>query len=193
MGRDASGALLPHGRGDFNPLSPHGERLLDTMARVMEVYFNPLSPHGERPRAKTARNGSPSFQSTLPAWGETLLCQPWPAQASDFNPLSPHGERHPLFLVYWIQLFRFQSTLPAWGETEGRPPAGNGSNDFNPLSPHGERRQPAQWCGQRWHFNPLSPHGERRGQNVEFQTTKSFQSTLPAWGETSCISGRAVL
>ena len=122
----------------FNPLSPHGERLLilaldvmaqlfqstlpawgetiihhvprrclqisihsprmgrdvlDTMARVMEVYFNPLSPHGERPVIIRASHGAHGFQSTLPAWGETF------------------------FAVFPARKTRFQSTLPAWGET----------------------------------------------------------------------------
>ena len=33
------------------------------------------------------------FQSTLPAWGETLRLLRVSLNAEDFNPLSPHGER----------------------------------------------------------------------------------------------------
>ena len=55
---------------NFNPRSPHGERLLD-------IYLS-LIPK--------------QFQSTLPAWGATLEGGATLA-ASDFNPRSPHGER----------------------------------------------------------------------------------------------------
>ena len=55
------------------------------------------------------------FQSTLPAWGETLrLAGVW-RETKHFNPLSPHGER--------------------LGNVKPR----NHSRHFNPLSPHGER------------------------------------------------------
>ena len=102
---------------DFNPRSPHGERL------------------GRRERPKTAKR----FQSTLPARGATLHStrtpragdisihaprtgsdirngQPKRTVCRHFNPRSPHGERrassakHP---AGWI----FQSTLPARGAT----------------------------------------------------------------------------
>ena len=57
---------------DFNPLSPHGERLPPGgLFFVRAGDFNPLSPHGER----RAIPGTPSlwrsFQSTLPTRGET--------------------------------------------------------------------------------------------------------------------------
>ena len=101
----------------FNPLSPHGERRHGRCGSCRRpVYFNPLSPHGER-RQRPQTHRSPNkisihsprmgrdlgredhflsrviFQSTLPAWGETLG---WD---------DGHGYRI------------FQSTLPAWGET----------------------------------------------------------------------------
>ena len=79
------------------------------------------------------------FQSTLPAWGETIIaiCQNWQADISihsprmgrdglrffqriavnDFNPLSPHGERR-FSPMLRRSSFGFQSTLPAWGETK---------------------------------------------------------------------------
>ena len=50
MGRDLSTAVLGLDAGDFNPLSPHGERLL---------------------RYLTYLRSNKGFQSTLPAWGET--------------------------------------------------------------------------------------------------------------------------
>jgi len=79
----------------FNPLSPHGERREGTgslnptwvisihsprMGRdlypavdVMQaLHFNPLSPHGERLGTDLEEYNVEIFQSTLPAWGETL-------------------------------------------------------------------------------------------------------------------------
>ena len=34
-------------------------------------------------------------------------------------------------------------------------------------------------------FNPLSPHGERPMAMTRVDTNQLFQSTLPAWGETT--------
>ena len=56
-----------------------------------------------------------AFQSTLPAWGETLTV---------LRPLT------------WVI---FQSTLPAWGETRFQRYVEKCTQYFNPLSPHGER------------------------------------------------------
>ena len=60
----------------------------------------------------------PTFQSTLPAWGETGARAAGLREGDYFNPLSPHGERR-----RWGQSALwptgFQSTLPAWGETVG--------------------------------------------------------------------------
>ena len=38
---------------------------------MLTIYFNPLSPHGERLVAPQVENFGVIFQSTLPAWGET--------------------------------------------------------------------------------------------------------------------------
>ena len=100
MGRDRTLPAARTGRTDFNPLSPHGERL----------------PRAENP------SPSPQFQSTLPAWGETrppaatgrfgLISIHSPRMGRDrpcpavrprhgyFNPLSPHGERRVSELVH---------------------------------------------------------------------------------------------
>ena len=38
---------------NFNPRSPHGERLYRSNLRASAIYFNPRSPHGERLRKVT--------------------------------------------------------------------------------------------------------------------------------------------
>ena len=146
---------------DFNPLSPHGERLggnvsvsahgtisihsprmgrdlLGKQYRLYNKYFNPLSPHGER----------------LKKFGNF-------ASQTYFNPLSPHGERLAAHHGRNVRQ-RFQSTLPAWGETksvEGNSPV---HGKFQSTLPAWGETNASSLC----HGVPI------------------FQSTLPAWGET---------
>ena len=60
---------------------------------VREDDFNPRSPRGERRVAQYGYHENSLFQSTLPAWGATLLPLFLRLRASDFNPRSPRGER----------------------------------------------------------------------------------------------------
>ena len=124
---------------NFNPRSPHGERPSHNGSfRHPCRNFNPRSPHGERQHWPLPSRSPHRFQSTLPAWGATILCidllidgvfqstlPAWGATASagviplaniDFNPRSPHGERHD-FMANQNNIVIFQSTLPAWGAT----------------------------------------------------------------------------
>ena len=191
---------------NFNPRSPHGERLTRVQSAARADNFNPRSPHGER------------------RW---LMCET--GRFTDFNPRSPHGERlAPTEMI--TQRGVFQSTLPARGATRHRrlpqrvldisihaprtgsdllrrrpmvihpisihaPRTGSDAQlrvlhapvgDFNPRSPHGERPVRVGGNSQTCYFNPRSPHGER--QNAVFITNDAtvFQSTLPARGATRC-------
>ena len=102
------------------------------------------------------------FQSTLPAWGETEH------HVADSCPQ------------------RFQSTLPAWGETRLR----QRREVLGHISIHSPRM--GRDCtttptpSRPFYFNPLSPHGERLANPAKTPDSISFQSTLPAWGETPC-------
>ena len=57
-------------------ISIHSPRMgrdrADTLGAGHDPHFNPLSPHGERPKLATFWGASRQFQSTLPAWGETI-------------------------------------------------------------------------------------------------------------------------
>ncbi len=119
----------------------------------MELNFNPLSPHGERLKtpdeAFTSRN---TFQSTLPAWGETFLCRLTKAYKRDFNPLSPHGERLAPALLKYVH------------------------GDFNPLSPHGERQSVTNKFNSIVEFQSTLPAwGETREQN---QALKAYAISI---------------
>ena len=123
------------------------------------------------------------FQSTLPAWGETVLTvqvvqgahisihsprmgRDWsrcrrPSAPNYFNPLSPHGER-PMQGVFHRGIVDFNPLSP-----HGERPSGTGRlrpapGDFNPLSPHGERHEaPAGARGPRC----ISIHSPRMGRD----------------------------
>ena len=171
---------------DFNPRSPHGERLSLDITNGSRDYFNPRSPHGERPHALSLSDAIIYY----------------------FNPRSPHGERHATGQDT-AALDTFQSTLPARGATQRgwfteenftyisihAPRTGSDSirsiSDFislhfNPRSPHGERR-----FGKELLINWLviSIHAPRTGSDghtpPEVPQTLKFQSTLPARGATT--------
>ena len=173
---------------DFNPRSPHGERLpLFVLVIKSDVHFNPRSPHGERQLALDAGGVRTIFQPTLPARGATcpycgteMQCDSISTHAprtgsdansrrmnlstTDFNPRSPHGERR----TAYGSLLR-------------------GCN-FNPRSPHGERRDlHPRRRNDRRHFNPRSPHGERHIVQSLCVDEGKFQPTLPARGATSIL------
>ena len=162
MGRDRTGRVGFYRLGDFNPLSPHGERLLSSASAQTGVSnFNPLSPHGERRK----------LAGLLPDLG-------------DFNPLSPHGERR-REEAGSVRQSSFQSTLPAWGETDERAKICKeiAISIHSPrMGRDGALRGPILWAEN---FNPLSPHGERPRLPSLQRMMRTFQSTLPAWGETA--------
>ena len=114
------------------------------------------------PRSRAPVTAIARFQSTLPERGETLPIAPFRATPAVF-----------------------QSTLPAWGET-WPPCIGSPRCHFNPLSPHGERRCALYHLeGDVW-ISIHSPRmGRDRGRGLLGSTPTAFQSTLPAWGETS--------
>ena len=141
-GSDESLTRLTRAGSDFNPRSPHGERLKRRVRPGGTEDFNPRSPHGERRRTSRRCSSSSAFQSTLPARGATG---------------EPPGE---------ARLDLFQSTLPARGATSrtgfccsltsisihaprtgsdaGKSRAARRRRNFNPRSPHGERQRKAE-------------------------------------------------
>ena len=167
--------------------------------------FNPLSPHGERLQLWLDTYITPRFQSTLPAWGETeSLCQldlckvisiHSPRMGRDccggcghggekyFNPLSPHGERPRAcecrsFPDISIHSPRMGRDLFYWSTVQ--------AVCISIHSPRmGRDAETAVKVTLQQDFNPLSPHGERPSLPILAEwPCPLFQSTLPAWGET---------
>ena len=169
---------------DFNPRSPHGERLIRTTTiQAKEAYFNPRSPHGERPTKTCPITLWTAISIHAPRTGSDLWLHSRARTLLYFNPRSPHGERRLL------------------------PTCGRSCLYFNPRSPHGERLLALR----RFALNPrfqstlpargatmtssrsdgasaISIHAPRTGSDVPAGccTTISvkFQSTLPARGAT---------
>ena len=83
----------------------------------MTIKISIHSPRvGRDESAPTSLDIYNTFQSTLPAWGETISNVVVDSSCPNFNPLSPRGERQDLPMLI-LPIKKFQSTLPAWGET----------------------------------------------------------------------------
>ena len=148
---------------NFNPRSPHGERLLSAGLPGLTTNFNPRSPHGERQKLCEELQEIAESQSTLPARGATCSSSQSFSLSSYFNPRSPHGERRLLRAVD-------RKTY----------------DNFNPRSPHGER---LRWTVKKYATGEISIHAPRTGSDGDLQARQNgerFQSTLPARGATCC-------
>ena len=193
---------------NFNPRSPHGERLAASCARIAVM---PISIHAPRTGSDekkvtflplteisihAPRTGSDLGIFAKGADGEISIHAPrtgsdaaerWPLLSGlqYFNPRSPHGERRQNgeeVMRWWL----FQSTLPARGATlvtyKLIPWI---KSNFNPRSPHGERQHAV---GGRLMANRISIHAPRTGSDTantgQTVRTSAFQSTLPARGAT---------
>ena len=198
-----------NGRADFNPRSPHGERLLHPASVKVVRYFNPRSPHGERlPHFRESEEENAYFNPRSPH-GERPCQRACATNArTNFNPRSPHGERQ-----YQRKAMRTANKISIHAPRTGSDKGGQrnrvhrrgisihaprtGSDIlgaefqicccyFNPRSPHGERprlnNMPSPFLTD---FNPRSPHGERLPPMQMCGISRIFQSTLPARGATS--------
>ena len=103
---------------------------------------------------------------------------------TNFNPLSPHGERHTAGQWAWASR-GFQSTLPAWGETKDASKMPKGV----PISIHSPRMGRDRTQHGDAPRAAISIHSPRMGRDIlriaYYVNTFLFQSTLPAWGETT--------
>ena len=156
-GSDVPRAVHRDAHADFNPRSPHGERLQRHIQRhpdnLISTHaprtgsdrattssgfcwsnFNPRSPHGERLEYSSHRSMLRLFQPTLPARGATGRLSKSRTRSGNFNPRSPHGERRDCFAFADFVKFAFQPTLPARGATMLCPCCRN-DHTFQPTLP----------------------------------------------------------
>ena len=150
-----------HSNTNFNPRSPHGERLL-----ILSICTPPVVISIHAPRTGSDFQGG--------------ACRYW---FWHFNPRSPHGERRSFHFLLHDFDKHFNPRSPH-GERRPQTSPCKGGWDFNPRSPHGERQVKARAVNQSKdisihaprtgsdqrgedrhyyirHFNPRSPHGER--------------------------------
>ena len=137
-----------------------GSDVCNSLSSRVTLNFNPRSPHGERLPARSWGDMTMGFQSTLPAWGattflalstiSTMISIHAPRMGSDAH----LGEQAILTKITippprWGSDFGFFYDLPTYQISIHAPRMGS---DFNFR------------CFIRWilHFNPRSPHGERR-------------------------------
>ena len=169
---------------NFNPRSPHGERLQSIWHTAGSFHISIHAPRTGSDQLYELGMLSPTqFQSTLPARGATLL-MPFTAMLAIFQSTLPARGATACEAVQVAAMCVFQSTLPARGATRKLLATLSARSHFNPRSPHGERRPRMVASSAARNFNPRSPHGERPLNAYGITETKAFQSTLPARGAT---------
>ena len=188
-----------------------GETTTRSAAISLSGHFNPLAPCGARLNGKSALSVPLLFQSTRPVRGETVVYRSLHRGSTNFNPLAPRGARRANGLYHYREEFisihsprvgrdpqgsaaqeeEFQSTRPAWGETLY---AADVEHDPQ-ISIHSPRvgRDFAAPSIKRWrsYFNPLAPRGARPLRPRTSAAVTVFQSTRPAWGETTLAASGA--
>ena len=162
--------------------------------------FNPRSPHGERLCCYVDGRPEYEFQSTLSSRRATVLGDFYTFLNTDFNPRSPHGERLaglPVGLVPGefqstlssrratrtyqdlLAVGEFQSTLSSRRATAQADSRIRSSAFQSTLSSRRATRSPSFLSRRRQNFNPRSPHGERRAMAIPKALLSTvFQSTL---------------
>ena len=199
---------------DFNPRSPHGERLRGTVYSVSPSCISIHAPRTGSDKRAIFKRRALSISIHAPRTGSDVSkCQML------INPLiSIHAPRTGSDTITNFQKsldVKFQSTLPARGATAGvfrqcsiRPA------HFNPRSPHGERRSiyadviptenisihaPRTGSDTRMRYLEgrsvrISIHAPRTGSDrsaaLNALTKTAFQSTLPARGATRRSGGK---
>ena len=162
-----------------------GSDFLTPVLTTSHDDFNPRSPHGERLPTCVAVSSATPFQSTLPARGATralMVCMILPR-------ISIHAPRTgsdisialtavvrlkfqstlPARGATWLSACkrrcncRFQSTLPARGATRQGAQGGTGDRISIHAPRTGSDGNIIHTISSSDNFNPRSPHGERRG------------------------------
>ncbi len=129
------------------------------------------------------------FQSTLPAWGETFQVH-HQMRRHTISIHSPRMGRDPTRRS-WTCRATISIHSPRMGR-DGCPCQNRRRRIISIHSPRmGRDGSNEALLRSRSDFNPLSPHGERRGGVCRRPPARAFQSTLPAWGETSAPDRRA--
>ena len=200
----------PPSRICFNPRSPCGERLAESLMQVTGV--DDVSIHAPRVGSDTTRHRQISLARVsihAPRVGSDLPLRQIPHQRRCVSIHAPRvGSDGREFYSYRAALL-VSIHAPRVGSDDERGGRWVFLYRFNPRSPCGERQRAdvrvdcthkfqstlpvwgATVLGhrrRRWAdcFNPRSPCGERRSSiSANSAASKEFQSTLPVWGATN--------
>ena len=154
----------PQNMWNFNPLPPHGGRLIQVLRSWFPnfISIHSLRMEGDMRTQLTPKRFSISIHS-LRMEGD-ISTTPHVRRPKHFNPLPPHGGRHDAFLKETFY------------------------NDFNPLPPHGGRRQGNFLRNdlESISIHSLRMEGDPCRNNIESALIQ-FQSTPSAWRETTLL------
>ena len=168
---------------DFNPRSPHGERLPPTCARNLWRNFNPRSPHGER-QDRAFLNRRIEISIHAPRTGSDFRRSVKGFPPKYFNPRSPHGERRrqePLGTVCpEISIHAPSTGSDRWDRPKT---SGKGISIHAPRTGSDKRRPVARRKPQTFQ-STLPARGATLQRDYHGALDVVFQSTLPARGAT---------
>ena len=155
---------------------------MESIAQAKKVFISIHSPRMGRDNiCRRARSTKNEFQSTLPAWGETIIkgideIRPYEFQST----LPAWGETK-----RWGSSRsgrRFQSTLPAWGETNFVEKMG-GSVEISIHSPRmGRDKVENNNTGWRFLISIHSPRMGRDGSNGKYSFIYTISIHSPRMG-----------
>ena len=167
--------------------------------------FNPRSPHGERLRSTRGRVQHKRFQSTLPARGATRFGSKI-RQESSISIHAPRTGSDDFACAGFLRRLGISIHAPRTGSDgaevcpapaadisihaprTGSDPAASRARQRPAISIHAPRTGSdgiRLIVGRNTdHFNPRSPHGERPEPPARASSRQQFQSTLPARGAT---------
>ena len=137
MGRDLVYCKYTASMANFNPLSPHGERLRARFGQGVGVYFNPLSPHGERLLNAVHQLSLSVISIHSPRMGRDAPPPPSRSSATISIHSPRMGRDQSCRQSGYAEAISIHS--PRMGRDRSCLPRCRGPSNFNPLSPHGER------------------------------------------------------
>ncbi len=158
---DYDHTLYPDSYISIHSLRMEGDQFVLLFRDIRNIHFNPLPPHGGRLLSAVFMTILSVFQSTPSAWRETVLVEVSLTRIPFQSTPSAWRETNcAVFRRFLLSLF--QSTPSAWRETNACFRCGNAFRiSIHSLRMEGDR------CSRRSqtvlrHFNPLPPHGGRR-------------------------------
>ena len=165
---------------NFNPRSPHGERLRGTAWLGSLMVISIHAPRmGSDMRIGLHLSNISIISIHAPRMGSDKRPLLWPLGILHFNPRSPHGERPFHRSKRHSATKKFQSTLPAWGATVSRADDKGRKN----ISIHAPRMGSDNEIVIRGRIIMISIHAPRMGSDNEyiaaFQRENDFNPRSP--------------